>query len=86
MVAEYYNISVSQLTSKLRTSNLTTARHIAMFLARDLLDLPLSKIGEEFGGRDHTTVINACEKVNNLLKEKEDYVVVMDELKKLIKS
>ena len=85
-VAEYYNISVSQLTSKLRTSNLTTARHLAMYLAREMLDLPLTKIGEEFGGRDHTTVINACEKVGNLLKEKEDYVVVVDELKKLIKS
>ncbi len=86
VVSEYYNISPAQLTSKLRTSNLVVARHLAMYLSRELLDLPLTKIGEAFGGRDHSTVINACDKVDKMLKENEDYVSVVSELKSLIKS
>jgi chromosomal replication initiator protein len=57
-----------------------------MYLSRELLDMPLTKIGESFGGRDHSTVINACEKVDKMLKENEDYVSVVSELKSLIKS
>ncbi|MEA4822160.1 MAG: helix-turn-helix domain-containing protein, partial [Erysipelotrichales bacterium] len=85
-VAEYYNISINQLTSKIRQTNLTVPRHIAMYLCKNLLNAPYKKIGEEFGGKDHSTVISACEKVNKLLKENEEYVVVIEELKKLIKS
>lgn len=84
VVAEYYNISPNQLVSKLRTSNLVTARHIAIYLCRTMLDLPLQKIGEEFGGRDHSTIINACDKVDRLLKKDQDYVIVINNLKKLI--
>lgn len=86
VVAEYYNISVSQLTSKLRTSNLVTARHIAMYICREMLDLPLMKIGEEFGGKDHTTVISAVEKVNKLSKENPDYAEAIKDLKKLLQN
>jgi len=85
-VAEYYNISINQLTSKIRQTNLTVPRHIAMYLCKTMLNAPYKKIGEEFGGKDHSTVISACEKVNRLLKENEEYVVVIEELKKLIKS
>lgn len=85
-VSEYYCISPSQLSSKLRTSNITVARHIAMYLCRNILDVSLVKIGEEFGGRDHSTVINACEKVERMLKENPDYIQAVEELKKLIKS
>lgn len=85
VVAEYYNISPHQLVSKLRTSNLVVARHIAIYLCRTLLDISLQSIGQEFGGRDHSTIINACEKVDNLLKTDHDYVIVIENLKKLIK-
>ncbi len=85
-VAEYYNISVNELSSKLRTSKITVARHIAMYLCRELLNTPLKEIGNEFGGRDHSTVINACEKVNKMCKENSDYFVVVTELKKRLKN
>ncbi len=85
VVAEYYNISPNQLISKLRTSNLVVARHIAIYLCRNLLDISLQSIGQAFGGRDHSTVISACEKVENLLKTDNDYVLVVENLKKLIK-
>ena len=86
IVAEYYNISVSQLVSKLRTSSIVVARHIAMYLCRELLNMPLIKIGEEFGGKDHTTVINACEKVNKMLKTDNNYKTAVEELKKMLKN
>ena len=63
VVAEYYNISPNELSSKVRTSKIAMARHIAMYLCRTLLTSSLSQIGNEFGGRDHTTVINGIEKV-----------------------
>lgn len=86
IVAEYYNITTNQLTSNLRTSSIVVARHIAMYLCRDLLNLPLIKIGEEFGGKDHTTVINACEKVNKKLKTDANYKQAVDELKNMLKN
>ena len=85
-VSEYYSISPSQLSSKLRTSNITVARHIAMYLCRSLLDVSLVKIGEEFGGRDHSTVISACEKVEKMLKDNPDYIQAIADLKKIIKQ
>jgi len=86
VVAEYYNISVSQLSGKLRNSNIVTARHIAMYLCRNLLDAPLSKIGEEFGGKDHSTVISSINKVEKMLKQNSDYLIAIDEIKEIIKK
>jgi chromosomal replication initiator protein len=85
VVSEYYNISPNQLISKLRTSNLVVARHIAIYLCRTMLDISLQSIGQAFGGRDHSTIISACEKVENLLKTDQDYIIVIENLKKLIK-
>ena len=85
VVSEYYNISPAQLSSKIRTNNLIIPRHIAMYLCRELLDISLSQIGKEFGGRDHTTVINGCNKVDKLLKENEDYIVVIKEINEVDK-
>ena len=85
-VAEYYNISVAQLTSKIRQSSLIVPRHIAMYLCKTMLNPTLNEVGEAFGGKDHTTVINAVSKVENLLKTDEDYVAAINELKKIINS
>ncbi len=85
-VSEYYSISPSQLESRQRTSNITVARHIAMYLCRSMLNVSLAKIGDEFGGKDHTTVISACEKVEKMLKENPDYIQAIEDLKKLIKT
>lgn len=63
VVADYYNLTPSQLTGKIRTGQIALARHIAMYLIRHTLDVSLKKIGEMFGGKDHTTVMNAISKV-----------------------
>ncbi len=66
-VSKYFNLKLSDLESKKRSQNIAFPRHIAMFLCREMTDLSLPKIGETFGGRDHTTVLHAYEKI---LKEK----------------
>ena len=67
-ISEYYGFSKQQLTSKAKTKNISDARHIAMYLCRKHLDVPYTKIGEEFGKRDHSTVMNACNKIDKKLK------------------
>ncbi len=66
-VGDYFNISNSDLCSKGRTRELAYARQIAMYIARELTNVSLPKIGENFGDRDHTTVMHACDKVKTLL-------------------
>jgi chromosomal replication initiator protein len=84
-VADYYKLSVSQMVSSSRLSNITNARHIAMYLIRTLLDLPFVKIGDEFGGRDHSTVINACDKVERMLKTDPNFKQAVDDIKMMLK-
>jgi chromosomal replication initiator protein len=62
-VAEEWGVSVDGLTSKKRTKDLTVPRQVAMYLIRELLDLSLVEVGRMFGGRDHSTVIHAVNKV-----------------------
>jgi len=57
------------MVSKTRVRTVALPRQIAMYLCRELTELSLPKIGEEFGGRDHTTVIHACDKIQNELKK-----------------
>ncbi len=65
-VASYYKIRVADLLSKRRTRSITRPRQIAMALAKELSNYSLPEIGDAFGGRDHTTVIHACRKVEEL--------------------
>lgn len=67
-VADYYNLTPNQLIGRIRTNQIAMARHIAMYLIRTLLDLPFLKIGSLFGGKDHSTVMNAVSKVEKSLK------------------
>lgn len=67
-VAEYYGMRLDEFKSKRRTRNVAFPRQLAMYLCRELTDLSLPKIGEEFGGRDHTTVIHAHEKISTNIK------------------
>lgn len=69
IVAEHYNIKYEDMKAKKRTRAVAFPRQVAMYLSRELTDLSLPKIGEEFGGRDHTTVIHAYEKIQETLKE-----------------
>lgn len=68
IVSSYFNLRVEDLKSQRRTRNVAHPRQIAMYLSRKLTDMSLPKIGEEFGGRDHTTVIHAYEKISENLK------------------
>ncbi|MBS4058127.1 MAG: chromosomal replication initiator protein DnaA [Bacteroidales bacterium] len=65
-VADYYKIKVADMFSKKRTRNLARPRQVAMSLARELTDLSFPEIGQSFGGRDHTTVLHACNKIEEL--------------------
>ena len=71
VIAAYFNLRVEDLKSQRRTRNIAYPRQIAMYLSRKLTDMSLPKIGEEFGGRDHTTVIHAYEKISESLKSDE---------------
>ncbi|HHY46245.1 MAG TPA: chromosomal replication initiator protein DnaA [Firmicutes bacterium] len=66
-VADFFQISYEEMRAKKRTRNVSYPRQIAMYLARELTEASLPKIGEEFGGRDHSTVIHACEKIQDEL-------------------
>jgi chromosomal replication initiator protein len=63
IVAAYFKVKLDDLSAKKRTRNITYPRQIAMYLSREMTDSSLPKIGEEFGGRDHTTVIHAHDKI-----------------------
>lgn len=67
-VAEQWDVSPEALASKRRTRDVTVPRQVAMYLIKELLDLPLTRIGTEFGGRDHSTVIHSIRKVEEGLK------------------
>ena len=83
-VCDYYNITKQQICSSNRTKNIAIPRHIAMYLCRKLLDAPFKDIGYEFGKRDHSTVINAYEKVEELIKNDVNYKKAISEIEKRI--
>lgn len=86
IVADYYNIQSSQLTGSGRTAQIALARHIAIYLIRQNLDIPLTKIGQTFGGKDHTTIMHAIQHVDKELKNSEQLKQVISELQKRIKK
>lgn len=86
VVSDYYNLTPSQLTGRIRTGQIALARHIAMYLIRITLDIPLKKIGDMFGGKDHTTVMSAVQKVDKELKTDSELKAAIDELQKRIKK
>ncbi len=84
IVSSYYNLKIEDFKSARRTRNVAFPRQIAMYLSRKLTDTSLPKIGEEFGGRDHTTVIHAYEKISQNLKKDESLQTAVAELTKRI--
>jgi len=64
IVARYYNVTVNEILSSRRSKDITVPRQIAMYLCRFVLNMTFPKIGDVFGGKDHTTVIHACNKVS----------------------
>jgi len=85
-VASYYDIKVSDLDSKRRTAEIALARQVAMYLCRESTDFSFSKIGEIFGGRDHSTVMSNCNKIQTLYQENELIKYDIDEINKKLKK
>lgn len=84
IVSSYYGLKIDDFKSSRRTRNVAFPRQIAMYLCRKLTDTSLPKIGEEFGGRDHTTVIHAYEKISQSLKKDDNLQTTINELTKKI--
>ncbi len=68
-VVDYFDLKIGDMTSRRRPNNIAFPRQIAMYLSRLLTNLPLKEIGQEFGGRDHGTVIHACKTVENIMEQ-----------------
>jgi chromosomal replication initiator protein len=86
VVAEYFKIDIEELSAKVRTKDIAEARQIAMFLAKEMTPSALVKIGANFGGRDHTTVIHACDKIKEAMKNDPVMLDTITKLKKEILS
>lgn len=68
MVADFYKLSLSDLKGKKRSKNIALARQVAMFVIREVTEYSTTEIGVEFGGRDHTTVMHSCQKIEQMAK------------------
>jgi chromosomal replication initiator protein len=84
--AEYFGVTIEDLCGQSRSRVLVTARQIAMYLCRELTDLSLPKIGQTFGGRDHTTVMHADRKIRSLMAERRSIFNQVTELTNRIKN
>ncbi len=85
LVCDYFTIPVEQVKSKTRKREIVQARQISMFYAKDLTKSSLKTIGMHFGGRDHSTVIHACQTVNDLMETDKKFKADIDEIGKRIK-
>lgn len=82
IVSEYFQISVEDIRSKKRSSNISFPRQIAMYLCRAMTNESFPKIGTEFGGKDHSTVMHSVEKIENEIKVNKDLANIIEKLKK----
>jgi chromosomal replication initiator protein len=85
-VVERFGISLNELTGEKRSQNIVYPRQVAMYLSRELTDSSLPKIGKEFGGRDHTTVIHATSKIARMIREDRSVYNLVQELTARIKQ
>lgn len=83
-VCDYYGLTKAQLESKSKMSKISIGRQIAIYLCRKHLDLAFSKIGAEFGGRDHSTIMNSYEKINKFIKEDNLYATAVRQIEKIL--
>ena len=81
VVADYHKISVDDLKSKKKSATVVGARQIAMYLSREVLNEPFEKIGLEFGGKNHTTIMYACEKIKEELETNEELKEIIEKIK-----
>jgi chromosomal replication initiator protein len=86
VVSQHYRVPVESMRSKVRTARLAFPRQVAIFLARDLTSASLAQIGQRFGGRDHTTVIHACQKITELVERDVALRSTISQLRKELSS
>ena len=86
LVAERFNLSLEELCGDRRSQNIVYPRQVAMYLSRELTDSSLPRIGKEFGGRDHTTVIHATSKIARLIREDRSVYNLVQELTARVKQ
>ena len=84
-VGKFYNVTVKEIKATKRTQNIVLARQVAMYLAREMTDNSLPKIGKEFGGRDHSTVLHAYNKIKNMIAQDDSLRIEIDTIKNKIK-
>ena len=85
-VCRYYTVTQADLIGSKRTQSIVYPRQVAMYLSRELTDLSLPKIGEEFGGRDHTTVMHSLSKIRKLMGEQRDVYNEVQQLSTALKQ
>ncbi len=86
VTVEHFDFSLEELTGKSRRRPLVLARQTAMYVAREVTDLSFPLIAQEFGGRDHTTVMHACEKIGEKMKERSDVYEHVTALEKKVRE
>lgn len=84
VIANYFNIDKKDLDSSKRSNDIAYPRQIAMFLARDIANLSFKQIGDDFGKRDHTTVMHAYKKIEQDIKDNTNTKLIVDSVKKII--
>lgn len=84
-VGKFYNVSVNEMKGSRRVQNIVLARQVAMYLAREMTDNSLPRIGREFGGKDHTTVIHAYEKIKGMIEIDDNLRLEIQTIKKKLK-
>ena len=84
VIADHYSIAIEDLKAKKRNQAIAFPRQIAMYLSRKLTDTSFPKIGEKFGGKDHTTVMHSCDKIEKEIKNNKELAKTIDKLEKEI--
>ncbi|GEO27252.1 chromosomal replication initiator protein DnaA [Alicyclobacillus acidoterrestris] len=86
VIGDHFGLKIEDLKGKKRTRNIAFPRQIAMYLTRELTEMSLPRIGEAFGGRDHTTVLHACERVNEELQKDAELKATLERLAQAIRT
>jgi chromosomal replication initiator protein len=86
VVADYFSLSYTDLKSKKRTKAISFPRQLAMYIAREITEYSTTELGMEFGGRDHTTVMHGCQKIEERLKAEPSLETTIQKLNKMIKD
>ncbi|MCI0502645.1 MAG: DnaA/Hda family protein, partial [Fusobacteria bacterium] len=85
-VATFYGITIDELVSRRRSRNIAFPRQIAMYLIREMTDFSLPKIGNSFGGKDHTTVMHACDKIAICIETNPEVKQVVNQIKESLET